>query len=119
MSNIDLNQITGPASGFKDYVGDFAENRHQMIEEITNIFKLYGATYLDTPVIERNITLRGKGGNESEKLIYNVQDSTGENTLGLRFDLTVPLARFTQQDAAQAYGPATVPEKFALISTVP
>ena len=59
---------------------------------IRGIFKKHGASEIDTPVFELKETLTGKYG-EDTKLIYDLADQGGE-ILALRYDLTVPFARF-------------------------
>lgn len=59
---------------------------------MTTVFKRHGATTLDTPVFELKEILSGKYGEDS-KLIYDLQDQGGE-LCSLRYDLTVPLARW-------------------------
>ena len=59
---------------------------------MTDVFKRHGATTLDTPVFELKEILSGKYGEDS-KLIYDLQDQGGE-LCSLRYDLTVPLARW-------------------------
>jgi histidyl-tRNA synthetase len=59
---------------------------------ITSVFKRHGAVTIDTPVFELKETLMGKYGEDS-KLIYDLADQGGE-ILSLRYDLTVPFARF-------------------------
>jgi histidyl-tRNA synthetase len=59
---------------------------------VTDVFKRHGATTLDTPVFELKDILSGKYGEDS-KLIYDLQDQGGE-LCSLRYDLTVPLARW-------------------------
>lgn len=58
-------------------------------------FKLYAFVPLDTPVIEKTEVLLAKGGGETAKQIYNIESSTKD--MSLRFDLTVPLARFVAE----------------------
>lgn len=58
-------------------------------------FKLYAFAPLDTPVIEKTEVLLAKGGGETAKQIYNIESSTKD--MSLRFDLTVPLARFVAE----------------------
>ena len=69
---------------------------HQQMERIMDIlrrtYSLYGFTPLDTPVIEASEVLLAKGGGETEKQIYRLQK--GDADLALRFDLTVPLAKY-------------------------
>lgn len=59
---------------------------------IKGIFKKHGAVEIDTPVFELKETLTGKYGEDS-KLIYDLEDQGGE-LLALRYDLTVPFARY-------------------------
>nr|SOH55389.1 histidyl tRNA synthetase [Trichomonas tenax] len=66
--------------------------REEVIKLVTSIFKRHGAVSIDTPVFELRSVLTEKYGEES-KLIYNLEDQGGE-LLSLRYDLTVPFARF-------------------------
>jgi histidyl-tRNA synthetase len=66
--------------------------RRMAINTISNIFRKHGAVEIDTPVFELRETLTGKYG-ENSKLIYDLQDQGGEQ-LSLRYDLTVPFARY-------------------------
>ncbi len=62
------------------------------MEILRKTYSLYGFTPLDTPVIESSEVLLAKGGGETEKQIYRFQK--GDSDLALRFDLTVPLAKY-------------------------
>ncbi|KAG8439066.1 hypothetical protein GDO86_005319 [Hymenochirus boettgeri] len=66
--------------------------RESVLHTVVNCFKRHGAETIDTPVFELKETLSGKYGDES-KLIYDLKDQGGE-LLSLRYDLTVPFARF-------------------------
>ena len=66
--------------------------RNQIFKTITSIFELHGGVTIDTPVFELKEILAGKYGEDS-KLIYDLQDQGGE-LCSLRYDLTVPFARF-------------------------
>ncbi|KAM4747339.1 histidine--tRNA ligase, cytoplasmic-like [Rhinophrynus dorsalis] len=66
--------------------------RERVFSTVVNCFKRHGAESIDTPVFELKETLTGKYGEDS-KLIYDLQDQGGE-LLSLRYDLTVPFARF-------------------------
>lgn len=81
------------AKGTQDYYGAQMSLKSHVISEIKNIFKKHGAVELDTPVFELKETLLGKYGEEGGKLIYDLEDQGGE-LLSLRYDLTVPFARF-------------------------
>lgn len=69
----------------------------RMMAQIREVYELYGFTSIDTPVIERAEVLLAKAGGETEKQIYRF--TKGENNLTLRFDLTVPLARYVSEHA--------------------
>ncbi len=81
-------------------------------DEIKNVYESFGFLPLDTPVIEYSEVLLAKAGGETEKQIYRF--SKGDNDLALRFDLTVPLARYV----AQRYNDLTFPFKRYQISKV-
>ncbi|PGH07399.1 hypothetical protein AJ79_06301 [Helicocarpus griseus UAMH5409] len=78
--------------GTKDWAGADALLRDRIFNTITEVFKRHGATSLDTPVFELREILAGKYGEDS-KLIYDLQDQGGE-ICSLRYDLTVPFARW-------------------------
>ena len=80
------------AKGTRDFGPKQMMIRQQAFEKITNCFKRHGAEQLDTPVFELKEVLTGKYGEDS-KLIYDLADQGGE-ILSLRYDLTVPFARF-------------------------
>jgi len=84
----------GPVTpkGFRDIGPELAKKRREAIAKIGNVLEEYGFVPLETPTIEFADTLLGKYG-EDEKLIYQFTDRGGRK-LALRFDLTVPLARF-------------------------
>lgn len=73
--------------------------REEIIQTIGRIFRSHGARSLDTPVCELTETLTNKYGEDS-KLIYDLQDQGGEQ-LSLRYDLTIPFARFLAQNKHQ------------------
>jgi histidyl-tRNA synthetase len=72
--------------------------RDRIFQSITDVFKRHGGTALDTPVFELRDILAGKYGEDS-KLIYDLQDQGGE-ICSLRYDLTVPLARFLAMNSS-------------------
>lgn len=78
--------------GTKDWSGSDALLRDRIFSTIADIFKRHGGTALDTPVFELRDILAGKYGEDS-KLIYDLQDQGGE-LCSLRYDLTVPFARW-------------------------
>jgi len=71
---------------------------NQMLDTIRGVYEKYGFVPIDTPVIERADVLFAKVGGETAKQIYRL--TKGENELALRFDLTVPLARYVAEHAA-------------------
>ncbi len=79
--------------GTRDYLPEQMEIRQQCFDIIRGVFKKHGAVEIDTPVFELKETLMGKYGEEGGKLIYDLADQGGE-LLSLRYDLTVPFARF-------------------------
>lgn len=78
--------------GFGDIMPDEARKRRTMLNSIADVLEGYGFLPLETPTLEFAETLLGKYG-EDEKLIYQLTDMGGRK-LALRYDLTVPLARF-------------------------
>ena len=75
----------------------------RLMEVLRSSYGVYGFTPLDTPIIEASDVLLAKGGGETEKQIYRF--TKGDSDLSLRFDLTVPLAKYV----AQHYGELTFP----------
>lgn len=84
----------GPVTpkGFRDIEPNLAKKRRQMVNTIAEVLEEFGFVPLETPTIEFAETLLGKYG-EEEKLIYQFKDRGGRD-LALRYDLTVPLARY-------------------------
>ena len=79
-------------SGFMELPPREQMKMEAMMEILRRSYSLYGFTPLDTPVIESAEVLLAKGGGETEKQIYRF--TKGESDLALRFDLTVPLAKY-------------------------
>ncbi len=79
-------------SGFMELLPAPQQQMERIMEILRNTYSLYGFTPLDTPVIESSEVLLAKGGGETEKQIYRFQK--GDADLALRFDLTVPLAKY-------------------------
>jgi histidyl-tRNA synthetase len=79
--------------GFRDFLPQTENVRRALIEKIENTFRSFGFLPIDTPALEYAEILLGKGGGETEKQIYRFKDN-GERDVALRFDLTVPFARF-------------------------
>ncbi|MDR3276838.1 MAG: histidine--tRNA ligase, partial [Treponema sp.] len=92
--------------GFRDFLPAAEIERRSLTEGIEASFRSYGFVPIDTPAMEYAEILLGKSGGETEKQIYRFQDKGGRD-LALRFDLTVPFARF----CAEHYGELTLPFK--------
>ena len=79
-------------SGFMELLPAPQQQMERIMEILRSTYSLYGFTPLDTPIIESAEVLLAKGGGETEKQIYRFQK--GDSDLALRFDLTVPLAKY-------------------------
>ena len=90
-------------SGFMELLPDKQVQMDKMRAVLAETYARYGFTPLDTPAIEAAEVLLAKGGGETEKQIYRF--TKGESDLALRFDLTVPLAKYV----AANYGQLTFP----------
>jgi histidyl-tRNA synthetase len=86
--------------GFRDYLPETMLPRERIMEIARRVFRSYGFSPIDTPALEYLEILLGKGGAETDKQLYRFQDHGGRD-VGLRFDLTVPLARFAAQHIGQ------------------
>lgn len=98
-----------PPSGMRDFSPAQMQLRRRLLDTIENVYRLYGFSPIDTPAMENLSVLLGKGGAENEKLLFRVM-KRGEDLqrasgiadaadLALRFDLTVPLARYVATNA--------------------
>ena len=90
-------------SGFMELLPARQMQMERFLQVLRETYSLYGFTPLDTPVIEAAEVLLAKGGGETEKQIYRFEK--GDSDLALRFDLTVPLAKYV----AQNYGVLSFP----------
>lgn len=98
-----LDEILGPdkkvkqkpklPKGTRDYIPLQMSIKGYAIRTIKEIFSKHGGVEIDTPVFELRETLLGKYGEEGGKLVYDLEDQGGE-LLSLRYDLTVPFARY-------------------------
>ena len=86
-------------SGFMELMPARQIQFDRMMAVLRESYSLYGFTPLDTPIIEASEVLLAKGGGETEKQIYRFQK--GDSDLSLRFDLTVPLAKYVAQYSGQ------------------
>lgn len=93
-----------PAKGMRDFLPDEFALRQQILATIQKTYESYGFTRIETPAVENIELLTSKQGGDNEKLIFKIlkrgeklENASGNNELcdlGLRYDLTVPLARF-------------------------
>src|SRR6059036_4292164 len=93
----------GPPTGMRDWLPQDALLRQRLMETISSVYRLYGYLPVGNPGMEGLAGLLGKGGGENEKLLFKIL-KRGEKLAqakpdeladyGLRYDLTVPLARF-------------------------
>lgn len=90
-------------SGFMELLPQKQTQMERMMQTLRETYELYGFYPLDTPVLEASEVLLAKGGGETEKQIYRFQK--GDTDLSMRFDLTVPLAKYV----ALHYGQLTFP----------
>ncbi|QDG50921.1 histidine--tRNA ligase [Persicimonas caeni] len=104
-----MSQVsTKPASGMRDFLPKDVQRRNRVFNIIREVYESYGFEPLDTPAMERLSTLMGKYGEEGDKLLFKVMkrgrkldkalrkdepQDTDVADMGLRYDLTVPLAR--------------------------
>lgn len=107
---------TRPVSGTRDHLPEAALRRREAIRRVETVFLRHGFRPLETPALERLSTLLGKYGDEGDRLIYRVLhrgerlsralsetpvDPGALSELGLRYDLTVPLARVVAEHRAE------------------
>ena len=86
-------------SGFMELLPAPQIQMERMMQVLRTTYSLYGFTPLDTPVIESSEVLLAKAGGETEKQIYRF--TKGDSDLSLRFDLTVPLAKYVAMNYSQ------------------
>ncbi|HTM44959.1 MAG TPA: histidine--tRNA ligase [Polyangiaceae bacterium] len=82
--------------GFRDYLPDAAARREALMDRAKGVFRSFGFAPIDTPALEYAEILLGKGSDETDKQTYRFADAGGRD-VALRFDLTVPFARFAAQ----------------------
>lgn len=115
---------TTPPSGFRDFTPEQADARRRAIEAVSRVYREHGFQQVATSAVEDLKVLLGKGGGENEKLIFKLlkrgealdRAKSGAEDLadaGLRFDLTLPLARYYSK-----YG-STLPHPFKAFNIGP
>ncbi|WP_146581388.1 histidine--tRNA ligase [Neorhodopirellula pilleata] len=82
--------------GFRDYLPAAMIPRERLMETARETFRSFGFAPIDTPTLEHLDVLTGKGSEETDRQLYSFTDNGGR-PVGMRFDLTVPLARFAAQ----------------------
>lgn len=97
--------ITTPRipSGFNEYLPAEQIEFNRLLDIVRSVYEKYGFAPLDTPILELSEVLLAKGGGETEQQVYRFE--RGRNDLTMRYDLTVPLARYV----AQHEGVLTIP----------
>lgn len=99
--------------GFRDYLPEAMMPRERLIETARQVYRSFGYAPIDTPALEYLEILSGKGSDETDRQMYRFVDH-GDREVGMRFDLTIPLARFV----AQHIGELGTPFKRYHIATV-
>lgn len=82
--------------GFRDYLPEAMIPRERLIDIAKRVYRSYGFSPIDTPALEYLEILTGKGSDETDRQLYRFRDHGGRD-VGMRFDLTIPLARFAAQ----------------------
>ena len=90
--------------GFRDLLPAQALARERVLEVARQVYRSYGFAPIDTPALEYLEILTGKGSEETDKQLYRFTDHGGRD-VGMRFDLTVPFARFAAQHIATLGAP--------------
>jgi histidyl-tRNA synthetase len=90
--------------GFRDYLPEAEIQRSILIEKLTKAFRSYGFVPIDTPVLEYSEILLRKSNGETEKQVFRFEDN-GNRDVAMRFDLTVPFARFVAEHKDELYFP--------------
>ena len=90
-----MARMPRPPKGFRDFTPDIMLLRKELFRKLEKVFQRYGFDPIDTPALEYWETLAGKYGDEAEnRLIWRFTDKWSGREYALRYDLTVPLARF-------------------------
>lgn len=90
--------------GFRDFLPEAEIKRTLLQEKLTKAFRAYGFVPIDTPVLEYSEILLRKSNGETEKQVFRFEDN-GKRDVALRFDLTVPFARFVAEHKDELYFP--------------
>ena len=90
--------------GFRDFLPQPQILRDTLQEKITEVYRSFGFVPIDTPVLEYTEILLRKSNGETEKQVFRFEDNGGRD-VAMRFDLTVPFARFTAEHFSELYFP--------------
>jgi len=90
--------------GFRDYLPEAEIERSALMRSLEATFRSFGFVPIDTPVLEYAEILLGKGGGETDKQVYRFSDHGGRE-VAMRFDLTIPFARFMAEHVDALYLP--------------
>ncbi|HAK44936.1 MAG TPA: histidine--tRNA ligase [Spirochaeta sp.] len=90
--------------GFRDFLPETEISRKEIQQTLEDTFKSFGMVPIDTPILEYTEVLLGKGSGETDKQIYRFDDHGGRD-VAMRFDLTVPFARFMAAHINELYLP--------------
>lgn len=82
--------------GFRDFLPETMLSREHLMQTAREVYRSFGFAPIDTPALEYTEILLGKGGDESDKQMFRFTDQ-GNRDVSMRFDLTVPFARFAAQ----------------------
>ena len=82
--------------GFRDYLPTAMLARERLIDTARRVYRSYGFAPIDTPALEYTEVLLGKGGGETDKQMFRFEDQGGRD-VAMRFDLTIPFARYAAQ----------------------
>ncbi len=101
-----MNTLIQPKilKGFRDFLPDVEIKRALLSEKLVQAFRSCGFVPIDTPVLEYSEILLRKSGGETEKQVFRFNDNGGRD-VSMRFDLTVPLARFVAEHYSELYFP--------------
>ncbi|MGP1438421.1 MAG: histidine--tRNA ligase, partial [Treponema sp.] len=99
-----MNITPKTLKGFRDFLPSNEISRSMLIDNFTNIFRKAGFVPIDTPCLEYSEILLRKSNGETEKQVFRFNDAGGRD-VSLRFDLTVPFARFIAEHYQELYFP--------------
>jgi histidyl-tRNA synthetase len=90
--------------GFRDYLPEAMIPRERLVETARQVYRSFGFLPIETPALEYSEILCGKGSEETDRQMFRFQDHGGRD-VALRFDLTVPLARFVAEHSDELIFP--------------